>query len=500
VVHFRFFFLLTVLSSVAAGAEIPAGTALSVRLQNMVGTRFSKVGDPVHAVLLSPVLENDCIILPAGSELNGTVMMVRRVGLGFGHQTASLELEFHTVRLAGGRELSIDARMKRIETAKEWVDPDGRIHGIRPITNASSSLAVAAWRLLVVAPGVGAAVWGTKLLFAPAPDTEITFPEGTEFRLELAQTLAVDGKDVQISGLPTRLFSQGTREEARAVMDALPSQRAAKVSGRSADLVNLVLVGSVNALTRAFQAAGWSTSDPKTAGSVVRAYFSFMLRSGYNKAPMATMTLDGNRSDIELEKGLNTIARRHHLRIWRRPQEIEGESVWAATATEDTGIKFSPQVRNFTHIIDGNVDAERTKVVDDLLYTGCVSEAGLVERHNLPAHLENGTGTTLKTDGRVAVIRIDECAEPRAMPGVGSSGRTSVLRSLAASLRTELIRSNFVSLVNNGVRLSSATRSFFVGRPMHDDTGSALTRQQVSWLAGIGSIARKAGESGATAH
>ena len=39
------------------------------------------------------------------------------------------------------------------------------------------------------------------------------------------------------------------------------------------------------------------------------------------------------------------------------------------------------------------------KVVDDLLYTGCVSEAGLIERDNLPPDLENGTGT--KLNGRL---------------------------------------------------------------------------------------------------
>jgi hypothetical protein len=198
---------------------------------------------------------------------------------------------------------------------------------------------------------------------------------------------------------------------------------------------------------------------------------------------MATMVLDGNRSDIELEKSLNTFARRHHLRIWRRPQETQGESVWAVAATEDIGISFSRQARNFTHVIDGNVDAERTKVVDDLLYTGCVSEAGLIERNDLPSGLDNGTGTKLKTDGRVAVLRMSECAEPRVMPGVGAVERTSVLRSFGASLRTELIRSNFLSLAYNGARLTSSTRRFLFGKPLPDDTGTVLTHQQLDWLA-----------------
>jgi hypothetical protein len=33
------------------------------------------------------------------------------------------------------------------------------------------------------------------------------------------------------------------------------------------------------------------------------------------------------------------------------------------------------------------------------------------------------------------------------------------------------------------VRLSSATRRFLFGKPVPDDTGETLTRQQVEWLA-----------------
>ena len=426
-----------------------------MRQQVTVGTRISKVGDPVSGVLLSPVVKQGRTILPAGCEVEGRVTMVRKIGLGFKHQAASLALSFYSLRLPGGREVSIDARMRHMETAKEWVDVDGRIHGIGSITNVSSGLAMAAWRLLLIAPGAGVPVWATKLLFAPAPDTEIVLARGTEYRLELVQVVEVDDTDFDFSRLPTNLLSPKMRMDTSAAMDALPSQQATRVSGASSDLVNLILVGSAGGIMRSFQAAGWATSDAKTVGSLLRTYFSIILRNGYKKAPMATLVLDGSRSDIELQKSLNTFAKRHHhLRIWRRSQETDGESVWIAAATEDINIKFSIQARHFVHVIDGNVDVERTKVVDDLLYTGCVSEAGLIERNSLPSDLENGTGTKLKTDGRVAVLRINECTEPRVMPGVEAPERTNFLRALGASVGAELRRSNFIALAYNGVRLS----------------------------------------------
>jgi hypothetical protein len=45
----------------------------------------------------------------------------------------------------------------------------------------------------------------------------------------------------------------------------------------------------------------------------------------------------------------------------------------------------------FTHLIDENVDRERSKVVNDLLFTGCVEAVGLAPRPRLPEHLFNAT-------------------------------------------------------------------------------------------------------------
>jgi hypothetical protein len=476
-------YLLCMLTPLVAGAiEIPAGTALPVRQQVAIGSSSSRIGDPVSAVLLADIVVDGLTVLTAGSELDGRVATVRRTGLGFKRQTSSLTLDFHTIRPVHGETLAIDARVRHIETAREWVDSEGRIHGIRPVTNVSSSLAVAAWRLLAIAPGVGVPVWATKLIFAPAPDTEIRFQRGTEYCLELARPLRVEPHSSS-TGLPTRLLTEESRTEFQALLDELPSQRANRASGEPSDLVNLILIGRRSAVANALRAAGWATSDRKATGSVLRSYFSIVLRRGYEKAPMATLLLDGKKPDIEFQKSLNTFAKRHHVRIWQTPYAASGDSVWAATATEDTGVKFSKRIRNFTHTIDGYVDAERTKVVNDLLYTGCVSEAGLVERDAVPADLRNGTGTKIETDGRVAVLRIGECDEPRVMPGVGSSEHRSFLRRLQFSWRTELIRSNFISLVYNGVRLTSAALPSLFGRPSHNDTGVTLTRQQVSWLA-----------------
>ena len=49
--------------------------------------------------------------------------MVRKMGLGLKYQSASLALGFHSIRFSSGKEVLIDTRMRRVETAKEWVEP-----------------------------------------------------------------------------------------------------------------------------------------------------------------------------------------------------------------------------------------------------------------------------------------------------------------------------------------------------------------------------------------
>src|SRR5207253_5703095 len=90
---------------------------------------------------------------------------------------------------------------------------------------------------------------------------------------------------------------------------------------------------------------------------------------GYNEAPVSILLLDGRPPDLVFQKQHNTFAARHHLRIWRRPDTFQGKPVWVCAATHDTAIDFSPENRTFTHKIDPEIDKERAKVVNDLLFT-----------------------------------------------------------------------------------------------------------------------------------
>jgi hypothetical protein len=123
------------------------------------------------------------------------------------------------------------------------------------------------------------------------------------------------------------------------------------------------------------------------------------------------LLLDGKPPSFVFEKTLNTINKRHHLRVWQIEETWNGQSVWTAAATHDTGLGFSSR-KTLIHRIDPNIDQEREKVSDDLRFAGCASVPEMVERPRVPRITQNATGDRMVTDGRAAVLRLRDCSRP----------------------------------------------------------------------------------------
>lgn len=64
------------------------------------------------------------------------------------------------------------------------------------------------------------------------------------------------------------------------------------------------------------------------------------------------------------------------------------------------------------HVIDRNIDNERAKIINDLVYTGCVDAAQLVSRPWVPQQAKVATGEMIHTDGAVAVLELNPCRTP----------------------------------------------------------------------------------------
>lgn len=433
-------------------AAAPEGTVFEVRLDTPAGSRESRPGDGVVAILMHPIVAAGEALAPAGARLNGEITAVRALGWGLRHRDARLTIRFTDVSWPGdvsrpGGRLAVDATVIGVSTARERVDREGTVHGIVPAANLPTTLAAMVWRWLLIAPQVGVPVLVTKLLVARSPDVEIRFPRGTELSLRLAAT----SKGSPAAASPAiAKWDPASVRSLRQLVERMPTQRARSQDGDGTDLINIAILGTEASIAAAFAAAGWQGTDPRNVLACAKLWSAIGSRHGYARAPISPMMIDGRKPDLAWQKSLNTFSRRHHIRMWRTAARIQGQEVWVGAATEDTGLRFRPRRLRFTHLSDPHIDKERTKVVNDLAFTRCVRAASLVSR----AADDSG----LETDGLLAAVELNDCREPRLAAGVGDAVRSdgNVWRKIAHRVHSETVRANFVSVIVSTVRLPAA--------------------------------------------
>jgi hypothetical protein len=76
---------------------IPAGTVLTVRLDQAVGSKISNSGDSFSATLAQPVVVNGATVIPAGAAAQGTVVQAAPLGRFKGGAVLSLALTSVTI-------------------------------------------------------------------------------------------------------------------------------------------------------------------------------------------------------------------------------------------------------------------------------------------------------------------------------------------------------------------------------------------------------------------
>jgi LssY C-terminus len=424
---------------------LPAGTRFEARLSGPTGSRISHPGDPIEASVITPVLADGRLVIPQGAIVSGVVKRVERLGLGLKHLTSGIEYRFDTVQLPDGTPIPVQARVVQVETAKERVNDQGVIGGIYPTANLSSTTAFYVLPLLYLDPEFGVPLLGIKSLIARSPDPEIYFPAGTEMILQLTAEA-----DVRSHGVPQNdiaPLSAAEMADVTRVLAKLPQQRTDRGPNHPSDLINILFLGSRESLNRAFQAAGWSGAQRSSLRSIYRMYHCMVQRMGYSMAPMGKLMLNGVTADVEYQKSLNTFSKRHHVRLWKQGQE----DAWLSAATEDVGYKLRRM--HLTHATDPLIDNERAKVLNDLAFTGCLDAATLVTRNT--SDRSDHEELSIKTDGKVAVLRMNDCLNPRTFAVEaaknGLRGRRRSVQALIA-LRNDLIRINPVSLACSTVR------------------------------------------------
>jgi hypothetical protein len=222
------------------------------------------------------------------------------------------------------------------------------------------------------------------------------------------------------------------------------------------DPVNLLFIGSLSVLERAFQAAGWTGSQPRSLRTGFRAFRALAEERSFARAPMRTLLLDGVPPDLRVQRSLNTFDKRDHMRIWLRDEEWRGRDIWAAAATQDLAAVFTTHPPGVTHRIETDVDLEREKVVRELEFTGCVDKVMNVERPaaepETKAALQAEARRGLETDSRVAVVLLNSCDQPHEEGGAAFQEEFAlsaepptdirVIRRVVLTARNHFLRDN----------------------------------------------------------
>lgn len=397
-----------------AATMAPAGTSVEVRLLQAVASYSSKAGSHVEARVVAPVRIGGRTAIPIGAWVRGELADVRKVGLGLRRGRASLRFHFGTLELPDGTTAPLAARVTSVDTARESVAPDGRILGIRATDALGHRLAGITRNLLFWDPLMHSVLAGATAATFRFPESEIHFPAGTELRLELTEPLQLRG-DWTVP-LPPIATSAAERADLLEIVRDM-TYRSLTKGLREADLINVVLLGEIGWVRRAFDAAGWVEADPLTISSGWATFRSVAESKAYREAPMSRQLLDELAPEVELSKALNTYSKRHHARVWRMPDSFRQRPVFALAATEDTALDFSFSRLRLIHTIDRNLDNERAKIINDLVDAGCADAAELIERPWAPREFRNATGEPVFTDSRLLVVELNPCRTPHIQGG-----------------------------------------------------------------------------------
>lgn len=439
---------------------VAPGMRVEARLLTPISTYSSKEGTVVRALLTTPLCSPDRAI-PQGIVLRGSLLKVRRVGLGLVHETASLQAGFADLELPDGSVLPVEAHLESIDNARERIDGKGVIHGIRATAALSNR---AGEHLIFLAMGAHPFVMAPLFVLETGlfhfPDPEIQYRRGTELYLNVR--LPEEWGAVTACPSTPAGASDEEMDDLHQVVDALPYWSYSQRQKQPMDLVNLIFVGSRQSLETAFSAAGWSGSRSNSLWAGFGAIRALAERNPDAGAPMRTLLLDGAPPSLCLQKSLNTFEKRHHLRIWQRDDEWRGQQVWASSATQDIGATFSMRPFGFTHEIQNQVDLERDKVVSDLEYTGCVSSVTYVRRRQPVRESGQDYRRGVSSDARVAVVALNACEQPRldlaAGPAAAQPSRfVRGFRRVALTARNHFLRDNWYWRGYETLRLTYST-------------------------------------------
>ncbi len=371
-----------------------AGTRIPVRFLEGIASGRDTAGTQLLLQTFGALVENVCVIVPAYTHLAGHVF--RSIGGRMLGRGGELVLVFDSLEIRPGAWTPLRAVLDTLEYEPSTAIRDsGVLHA--PGSNAEKELTAATPAAAEVG-FVPAAILSTYLVIHRGPRARILAGEAGAIRL--AAPLVVDRPQVcaPVSG-----------ERDLVALPQLPAflpYTTNRQASRSGDPINLLFLGDVQDLDRAFLNGGWLRAGARGFGSVAHEVTAAVTARPAVGAPLSTKYFGGRAEDLGYEIAGPNARKRHHLRIWLL-DTLAG--VWVAAANEDIGLSVNPFKGRATHKIDPQIDNERDFIVRTLEAGRC---ADLVDYLTLPGAAPSGRnaeGQRYTTDGRAAVIHVRPC-------------------------------------------------------------------------------------------
>jgi hypothetical protein len=185
-------------------------------------------------------------------------------------------------------------------------------------------------------------------------------------------------------------------------------RRVGDKQGNVGDMVNFLILGSEDAMKQVFTTAGWVKVDADVKTAVLQGLVDSLEKESYLTMPMSQLYLFGRPQDYGWAHAepISVVKTRNHLRIWKAPFVVNGETLWVGAATHDIGFERDQRNNGVTHKIDPDIDLERDYVEKTLTSTGLVAEVSHFLPDNPLQEAKTATGGTFHSNGQVLVLKL----------------------------------------------------------------------------------------------
>ena len=179
-------------------------------------------------------------------------------------------------------------------------------------------------------------------------------------------------------------------------------------AGNPGDMVNFLILGSETAMQNVFAAAGWVKVDSDVQNTIVHGLISSLEKQSYLTMPMSQLYLFGRSQDYGWAHAepIDVVRSRNHLRIWKAPFTVNGETLWVGAATHDIGFERDERNNGLTHKIDPDIDLERDYVEKTLCSTGLVAQVFHFLPQNPMKEARTATGGSFHSNGQVLILKL----------------------------------------------------------------------------------------------